>query len=65
MDRKAHWDRVYTSKQPTEVSWYQAEPVRSLELLRDAGAGPASTIIDIGGGDSTFVDAVVAAHLGR
>ena len=65
MDRKAHWERVYTTRQSTEVSWYQAEPTRSLELLREAGAGPETAIIDIGGGDSTLVDAVVAGHLGR
>jgi len=36
-----------------------------LELLRAAGAGPDTAVIDIGGGDSTFVDAVLAARLGR
>ncbi len=56
---------MYTTKQPTEVSWYQAEPTRSLALLREFGAGPDPTIVDIGGGDSTFVDAVVLARLGR
>lgn len=65
MERKAHWEGVYTSRQPTEVSWYQAEPTRSVELLREAGAGPDTAIIDIGGGDSTFVDAVLAEQLGR
>ena len=65
MNRQAHWDGVYTTKQPTELSWYQAEPVRSLELLRDEGAGPETAIIDIGGGDSTFAEAVVTAGLGH
>lgn len=65
MDRKAHWESLYTTRQPTEVSWYQPEPTRSLELLRDFGAGPDTTIIDVGGGDSTLVDAVVARRLGR
>lgn len=65
MDGKAHWDVVYTTRQPTEVSWYQAEPSRSLELLRETGCGPRTTIIDVGGGDSTLVDAVVAGGLGR
>ena len=65
MDRKAHWEDVYATKQPTEVSWYQAVPTRSLELLRQAGAGPETTLIDVGGGDSTLVDAVVAERLGR
>jgi SAM-dependent methyltransferase len=65
MDRKAHWERVYATKQPTDVSWYQAEPTRSLELLRELGAGPETAVVDVGGGDSTLVDAVVAAGLGR
>ncbi|HEX5818173.1 MAG TPA: class I SAM-dependent methyltransferase [Gemmatimonadales bacterium] len=65
MERKTHWEGVYTSRLTTEVSWYQAEPTRSLELLRAAGAGPDTAVIDIGGGDSTFVDAVLAARLGR
>jgi SAM-dependent methyltransferase len=65
VERKAHWEGVYTSRQPTELSWYQAEPTRSIELLRAVGAGPDTAIIDIGGGDSTFVDAVLAARLGR
>lgn len=64
VERKAHWERVYTTKQPTEVSWYQAEPTRSLALLREFAAGPDPTIVDIGGGDSTFVDAVdLARHV--
>jgi SAM-dependent methyltransferase len=65
MNRKAHWENVYATKRPDEVSWYQAKPSRSLELLRWLGAGPNTAIIDIGGGDSTFADAVVAARLGR
>ena len=64
MDRRAHWDLVYTTKQPTEVSWYQPTPARSLEMLRAAAAGPATAIIDIGGGDSTLVDAVISGRLG-
>lgn len=65
MDRKTHWDGVYTTKQSTEVSWYQAAPTRSLALLREAGAGPRTAILDVGGGDSTLVDAVVDGALGR
>jgi SAM-dependent methyltransferase len=64
MDRRAHWERVYTTKQPTDVSWYQPTPVRSLELLQEAGAGPHTSMIDVGGGDSTLVDAVITDRLG-
>lgn len=59
-DRQAHWEHVYRTRQPTEVSWFQTEPARSLALLAEAGVGPASAIIDVGGGDSTLVDALLA-----
>jgi hypothetical protein len=65
MDRKTHWESLYRTTSSTDVSWYQAEPTRSLELLRETYAGPATAIIDIGGGDSTLVDAVVRSGLGR
>jgi ubiquinone/menaquinone biosynthesis C-methylase UbiE len=64
MNRHEHWNRVYTTKQRTEVSWYQPTPTRSLELLREVNAGPGTTLIDVGGGDSTLVDAVLAERLG-
>lgn len=59
MDRQAHWDAVYAAKQPTEASWYQPRPTRSLELLRESGAGAGTSVIDVGGGDSTLVDALL------
>ncbi|CCE08239.1 conserved hypothetical protein [Bradyrhizobium sp. STM 3843] len=60
-DRTSHWQAVYTSKAETEVSWYQDNPAISLRLIRDANAAPASRIIDIGGGASRLVDALLAA----
>ncbi|MHB1224836.1 MAG: class I SAM-dependent methyltransferase [Gemmatimonadaceae bacterium] len=59
MDRKRHWEDVYAVKGADEMSWYQARPERSLELLAAVGAGPASAVLDVGGGDSTLVDALV------
>ena len=60
-DRAAHWQTVYTTKAETEVSWYQADPATSLRLIRDAVAAPAARIIEIGGGTSRLVDALLAA----
>ncbi|MDQ6610894.1 MAG: class I SAM-dependent methyltransferase [Gemmatimonadota bacterium] len=65
MDIKSHWENVYESKESDTVSWYQAEPARALQLLREFGSGLDTSIIDVGGGDSTFVDHVVAQALGR
>jgi hypothetical protein len=42
MDRKAHWDRVYTTKASEEVSWFQPEPTVSLQLLERAGLTAAT-----------------------
>lgn len=54
--RKQHWEDVYSHKSPTEVSWYQAEPKLSLELIARTGIGEDSAIIDVGGGASVLVD---------
>lgn len=59
MDRKEHWETVYETKQPADVSWFQPLPERSLALIAATGAGPTSAIIDIGGGDATLVDALL------
>jgi SAM-dependent methyltransferase len=58
-DRHDHWQKVYTSKGENEVSWFQESPAPSLELIERAGANPASEIIDIGGGASRLVDALI------
>src|SRR5579864_5365278 len=54
-DRKAHWEEVYISKPETGVSWYQAEPRLSLELIRAVAPG-GGRIVDVGGGASVLVD---------
>jgi len=59
-DRATHWQTVYTTKAENEVSWFQENPETSLRLIRDAGASASSAIIDIGGGASRLVDALVA-----
>lgn len=60
MDRKAHWDAVYGNTTPDHVSWYQADPEPSRRLIREAVPAAAS-IIDVGGGASTLVDALLAS----
>ena len=59
--RKKHWHRVYATKRPTEVSWYQSIPERSLALIRATGAPLTAPILDVGGGASTLVDHLLDA----
>jgi SAM-dependent methyltransferase len=56
MNVKAHWENVYTSKAPDAVSWYRPHLDFSLELIERAAGSLFSSIIDVGGGESTLVD---------
>jgi ubiquinone/menaquinone biosynthesis C-methylase UbiE len=55
-DRKEHWEHIYSTKKPEEVSWYEPTPATSLEFLRLFNLPKDAKIIDVGGGDSLFVD---------
>lgn len=54
--RKDHWEKVYQTKQLTEVSWYQPTPKISLDFIKEANLPKDAAIIDVGGGDSFLVD---------
>jgi ubiquinone/menaquinone biosynthesis C-methylase UbiE len=56
IDRKSHWEQVYGTKQPHEVSWTQDTPHTSLEFIHGFNLPKDAAIIDIGGGDSKLVD---------
>jgi RimJ/RimL family protein N-acetyltransferase len=55
-NRQSHWQDVYATKRHTDVSWYQADPARSLEFIEASGLAKDRAIIDVGGGASTLVD---------
>ncbi len=55
-ESQKHWDRIYSTKRPDEVSWTQNIPKTSLQFIRDAKLIKTAHIIDIGGGDSKPVD---------
>ena len=59
-DRQSHWENVYATRGEREVSWFEERPTLSLELIRAAGATPRSSVIDVGGGASRLVGALLA-----
>jgi len=61
MDPKAHWERVYNTKQPLELSWFEPKATLSLALIQDAAPNRDANIIDIGAGASTLVDGLLDA----
>lgn len=56
---KDHWDAIYTTRDETGVSWFQEDPVLSLELIEQARPGKDAAIIDIGGGASRLADGLL------
>lgn len=59
--REQHWQEVYSTKDEAEVSWFQDRPQTSLGLIAQTGLSPHASLIDIGGGASRLVDALLAA----
>ncbi len=59
LDRHAHWENVYQTKGERDVSWFQETPEISLDLIRATGVTAEAAIIDIGGGASRLVDALL------
>jgi 2-polyprenyl-3-methyl-5-hydroxy-6-metoxy-1,4-benzoquinol methylase len=59
LGRQAHWENVYATKDEHTVSWFQERPDISLDLIRATGVKTSASIIDIGGGASRLVDALI------
>ena len=60
MNTKTHWEHIYETKAPTQVSWYQEHARFSLQYIRNTGIQKTDAIIDVGGGASTLVDDLLA-----
>lgn len=65
MNTRAHWEQVYRTKGPDQVSWYQAEARLSRRLIEQVAPDRGARIIDVGAGASTLVDGLLAAGYHR
>jgi phospholipid N-methyltransferase len=61
MDPKTHWETIYRTKDVHEVSWFQAEARRSLDLITRICPDRSAPIIDVGAGASVLVDNLLDA----
>jgi hypothetical protein len=59
-DLKEHWETIYKTRKPNEVSWTQEIPAISLAFIHKFKIPKNAGIIDIGGGDSKLVDCLLA-----
>lgn len=55
-----HWEKIYSTKAEEEVSWFQPYPKTSMAFVDLFNLPFTANIIDIGGGDSHFADALLA-----
>ena len=60
MGTQAHWENIYRTKTPSEVSWFSPHLQTSLNLILRAAPARSASILDVGGGESTLVDDLLA-----
>ncbi len=59
-DRRAHWERLYTTRPITHVGWYRPHLDTSLAFIQALDLPRSARILDVGGGASTLVDDLLA-----
>lgn len=59
------WDWIYATRELTAVGWYEPDPITSRDLVAEALAGGARSVIDVGGGASRLVDHLAGLDLDR
>lgn len=60
MGAQSHWEHIYQSKSPLETSWYEPHLETSLDWVMKAAPDRGASIVDVGGGESTLVDDLMA-----
>ena len=63
MDRRHHWNSVYSTKGEQDVSWFETLPAVSLEMIEAAGVDRHTCVLDVGGGDSRLIDSLAARNM--
>jgi len=59
MNNKEHWENVFANKKQTEVSWFQPIPQESIDNFESQNIPKSANVIDIGCGDSYFIDYLI------
>lgn len=59
ISKQQHWENIYQTKKPNEVSWTQKNPTTSLNYIQSLQLPKNASIIDVGGGESNVVDCLL------
>lgn len=60
-----HWDSVYRQMRPDELCWFAPHLGRSVELILKLASSSSARIIDVGAGNSTLADSLLAQGIDR
>lgn len=61
MNMQSHWNEIYSTRKLSERSWFRPHLDTSLALIERADGDRDTPILDVGGGESTLVDDLIAA----
>ena len=56
IDVKAHWENIYSTKDPSQVSWYEPTADFSLQLILKYAPEKKCAVADVGAGESLLVE---------
>ncbi len=59
--QRDHWQGIYASRKPEQLSWFQASSDKSLAMIASLRPLPEAPIIDVGSGASRLVDGLLDA----
>lgn len=58
MNLAEHWENIFTTKDTSQVSWFQDSPATSVRLIEQYGSAE-HRVLDVGAGDSFLPDALM------
>ena len=65
MNTQIHWENVYGTKAPDQVSWFRPHLETSLSFIERSAPSRSARLIDVGGGESTLVDDLLTRGYGN
>lgn len=58
-DFTKHWEEVYQTKEGEQLGWFEDFPETTLQLIEKCHLNPDATILNVGAGTSTLIDALL------
>lgn len=65
MNAQIYWENVYGTRAPDQVSWFRPHLETSLSFIERSAPSRSARLIDVGGGESTLVDDLLAGGYGN